>query len=547
VYARWSLVSDTPLFAPFVCSKQMKTSVIRQRVADFLRCHVPFDSLAPQDLLDLAGSGKVRFHQSEEYVQMKGDKPNPLIWVVQQERLEVMRESAGSEALVDVLGEGDLIGLEQFSGDGICQHSIRTLGDVLLYGVDAKAFQALSKRYVEVQRFLQAGFSIETQLGLKRTSWLDAEPPPSSFLAARAKRLQLSAQQELSSPIETRRFLTEMLHREVDTVKISGSAKVVRSSDIALFCGYDPPRLVREIEASDSQEELEPLLRLSRRMVREAMAEPQDIADCHLIASAITDSAIKAAIRIADAQSSLCWTVFGAAARMDLPYPQLPSLACIGDGEPAVASSLRTFGLPGQEMPWPQGLERPRSLDDWLNFFSQTLADPLENSIYLRREWFDMRAVGSAPAMADKLQSHIAAQLKDNELAIALLANDTLDHLPPLTFFEGLVVGLDGSRRESFDIEKTIVEPIADAARVFALATGRLERPSTLERLKDAGEFFREAAEAFRIGVHHQALAGSRMIHPGKLGKLDQKLLKTAIASVQRLLAHTVRTFVEGQ
>lgn len=61
----------------------MKTSVIRQPVADFLRCHVPFDSLAPHDLLDLAGSGKVKFHQSEEYVQMKGDKPNPLIWVVQ--------------------------------------------------------------------------------------------------------------------------------------------------------------------------------------------------------------------------------------------------------------------------------------------------------------------------------------------------------------------------------------------------------------------------------------------------------------------------------
>lgn len=61
-----------------------------------------------------------------------------------------MWESADSEALVDVLGEGDLIGLEQFSGDSICQHSIRTMGDVLLYGVDAKTFEALSKRYVDV-------------------------------------------------------------------------------------------------------------------------------------------------------------------------------------------------------------------------------------------------------------------------------------------------------------------------------------------------------------------------------------------------------------
>lgn len=517
----------------------MKTSVIRQRVADFLRSHAPFDSIAPHDLLELAGSGKVKFHQSEEYVQMKGDRPGAFVWVVQQGRLEVVREGDGGETLLDVLGEGDLIGLERYVGDGVCQHATRTLGDVLLYGVDAAAFEGLSKRYVEVQRFLEAGFSMEAQVGLKRVSWLDAEPPPASFLTARANRLGLRADQELNTPVETRRFVTEMLRRDVDALG------AVRASDIALFCGYDAPGLVREIDEATTGDEIEPLLRLSRRMVRDAMAEPKDIADCQLIATKVMASTIKAGIRAAGQPAQGCWAVFGGAARMDLPQPQWPTLGLIGEGENYVEPWLRGCGLAGAEMTWPQGLGPVALLADWKRVLAATVEDPLENSIYLRRELFDMRPIEGDWILLAELQLHISERLKGNEMAIALLANDTVDHLPPLTFFEGLVVGLDGSRRESFDIERTIVEPVADAARVFALAEGRLDRPGTLERLESLGDSFREAAEAFRIGIYHQTMAGSRMIHPGKLSKLDQKMLKTAIASVQRLLARTVRTFVE--
>lgn len=523
----------------------MKTSVIRQRVADFLRCHAPFDSIAPQDLLELAGSGKVKFHQSEEYVQMKGDRPGAFVWVVQQGRLEVVREGSGGETLLDVLGEGDLIGLERYVGDGVCQHATRTLGDVLLYGVDAAAFEALSKRYVEVQRFLEAGFTMAAQVGWKHVSWLDAEPPPGGFVTARSNRLGLQAVAELCPPVETRRFVTEMLRLEVDAVKVTGGGAVVRSSDIALFCGYDASRLVREIEDVESGEEMEPLLRLSRRMARDAMAEPKDIADCRLMASKAVASTVKAGIRAAGQKARGCWAAFGSVARMDLPQPQYPTLGLIGEGEHQVGPWLRTCGLAGEEATWPGGLGPTATLADWKRVLSETIQDPLEYSIYLRRELFDMRAIAGDPEILEELKRHVSEQLKGNELAIALLANDTVDHLPPLTFFEGLVVGLDGSRRESFDIERTIVEPVADAARVFALSDGRLDRPGTLERLEDAGESFREAAEAFRIGIYHQTMAGSRMIHPGKLSKLDQKMLKTAIASVQRLLAHTVRTFVE--
>src|SRR5258707_14494202 len=118
----------------------MKTAVIRHRVADFLKQHAPFDSLPETDLLALAGSGRVRFHESEEYVFRQGDAPGPLLFVIQQGRVELL----DGEQLRDVLGEGDLLGLDRFLGDGAHRHSARTASDVILYAVDAGIFATLA-------------------------------------------------------------------------------------------------------------------------------------------------------------------------------------------------------------------------------------------------------------------------------------------------------------------------------------------------------------------------------------------------------------------
>ena len=67
----------------------MKTTVIRHRVADFLRSHAPFDALAADDLLALAGSGRVKFHESEESIFEEGDMIGPMVWVIQQGRVEL--------------------------------------------------------------------------------------------------------------------------------------------------------------------------------------------------------------------------------------------------------------------------------------------------------------------------------------------------------------------------------------------------------------------------------------------------------------------------
>ena len=150
------------------------------------------------------------------------------------------------------------------------------------------------------------------------------------------------------------------------------------------------------------------------------------------------------------------------------------------------------------------------------------------------------------------MQTEITRELAAHRTAIPFLANDSLAHLPPLTFFRGLVVEAEGTQRDTFDIDRAAISPIADAARVFAIAGGRLAPPNTLERLEMAALDFPEgaailgaAADAFRVALYYHSAAG-RQIRPGKLGKLDQRVLKTAFSSIHRLLDYTDFRFIQS-
>lgn len=93
-------------------------------------------------------------------------------------------------------------------------------------------------------------------------------------------------------------------------------------------------------------------------------------------------------------------------------------------------------------------------------------------------------------------------------------------------------------------------------ARVFALATQNLEVTNTPQRLQSAADampesraIFQEVAQAFRVTAYQQALAGFRgdgkaaFIRPSALCKYEQRMLKTAFDSIQRLLELSGRIF----
>jgi signal-transduction protein with cAMP-binding, CBS, and nucleotidyltransferase domain len=559
----------------------MKTSVIRHRVADFLKAHAPFDVLSEQDLLDLAGSGRVKFHESDEYVFHQGDAKGPVVWIIQQGRVELMEERPSGGRLRDVLGEGDLLGLDRFTGDGTCLCSARTTTDVTLYGIAAAAFEALLPRYPAVKRYITAHASV-SGIGFERTSWLDAEAPSLDFLRVRRLAVPPNAV-TIASPPNTRAAVRSMLSARTEELAVTTDGTphsrvdaVLNESDLALFCGHNPMRLVREIRNASAAAELVALLRLATGTILEGLAQPRDVDDCCRIGTSIVAAVAEACIRLAGADiraagieppgAPFCWVMFGHSARGDLLCPALPTIAAVYDDAAdaflpgdsmyfaAVAGETLAWfhdcGWDSSAVPWPEGARPCMPLSEWQRLYRDTIRNPLGSGLYARREFFDIRPLSGDASILNRLQEEIVLELRDHELTIALLANDTLAHLPPLTFFRGVALGLDGVQRESFDISTSAVAPIADAARVLAISKGRVATVNTLDRLEsaeadfpDAAAMLREAADAFRIALYYQALSGGSQIDAGRLGRFDQLLLKTAFTSIQRLLEFTAFTF----
>ena len=61
----------------------MQTAVISYRVADFLKEHPPFQYMEEADLVALAARGRVKFHESDEYIIWQGAAHGANIFVIQ--------------------------------------------------------------------------------------------------------------------------------------------------------------------------------------------------------------------------------------------------------------------------------------------------------------------------------------------------------------------------------------------------------------------------------------------------------------------------------
>lgn len=510
----------------------MNTSVIRHRVADFLVRHAPFDSLPAPDLLELAASGRVKFHESEEYVFEHGGSFGPLVWIIQQGQVELLDLD---ERLLDVKGEGDVLGIERFAGNvSTPRYSARTTSDVILYGVSAEQFASLIPRHPGLQQFVQAHVSVAELRGFGRTSWLDAPLPPLEFFAPGAA--------SADAWVTTRELTRAMVRAGAEE-----SAIGVTAADLALFCGANPPALLRRLREAKSPLEETVLLRRLQEITLMALAQPADVDDCLLLNFAATAASAQARMRAPLNGGRHAWLLFGRAARGELlltatdPQPSGAALlALVSDGD-VVADA------PGGS--WPSGFGPVMSMSSCLRAFEEMIRNPLSGELYLRRTMFDCALVGGDPTILDEIRDCVRQELREHEIAIPLLANDTLSNLPPLTFFQGLVLDWDGARRDTFNIRETAISPIAGAARVFALAAGgRMDCVSTLDRLRLAetelypgdAALFREAADAFRAAFYFQMHAGGPLIESRKLSKLEQRLLKTMFTSIERLLEFTV-------
>ncbi len=621
----------------------MKAASISYRVADFLRRHPPFEWMTEKELVGLAETGRVRFHESLEILHGAGEERQSQFAVIQQGTVELLDEE---ENLRDLLGPGDIVGIGSSERHRYCA---RTASDVLVYVFPRDALRPLLGRNPRAQRYLDTVFSLVSEdraggvasLG-PSALWLDQPLPAEAALcsastcridepicevAARMTREGLSAvavidsdgrswgivgdgdfragvatgevsadddigkllgaEPEVLGPQASGQSLGEywrrMLRSGVSAVAITASGStpaevvgVLTDNDLALRVGRDPlvPILrigrARNLEQVRSHREMaeaaiEHLLqdRHSAPWAVEA-AGALDLATCkRIVERAEVD------LGSAESETERCWVLLGAAARGER-FGAMPlglGLIWDGNGEDAVRMSRLAdrvgaelsevgVGLAFHMLPSAGGVPTHGTLDQWKLAYDGWVHDPIGSGMYEALGFFDSLRVSGAARLDVELRRHVLEAVAQEETFLPLLANDSMAHLPPLTFFRGQVVDKAGERTEHLHLENCAVRPLTDMARLFALRESSELGGGTSRRFRLAAgslpeheELFLRSAEAAELALLQRARVAYSQpedrpeILPESLLKVDRELLKSCFRTILDLLEHTAKHF----
>ena len=629
----------------------MQTSTIRYRVADFLKQFPPFHFLEPDDLLELAGAGRVRFHEGDESIFEQEGERKPFIWVIRQGAVRLYDETDGS--LRDMLGAGELLGIGRFVGAPKYLYTAKTAGDVLLYAFPAVAFEKIVSKYKAVQRYLEAYFTVRPEAegessdrvqrfgdpralsGLAAQRLLtcrpettvreaagvmrerdaeaivvaDASGRPLGVLSWRRLRDRLAegalapdqaCGEAASSAIKTapaglsmEDYQLEMMGSPdgrliltADGGASSPATGVLSAADLSLLLGVNPALLAQEAARAERPADLAPLVVRTKALVARALSDHRRAEWAAHVAGELNAMIVRRLVTLAERDLAelepgfpsfrRCWLLLGGAGRRELVTWVDLDVAAVREDLPeeeAIAADLwlskvgerLDAGLQACGFRFTEAAARATSgglrqpLGEWRRRFDGWITAPIENNIYAARSFFDFRPAAGDKRLARELRAHVLDRVGRNPGFLRLLANDCLANLPPLTFFQGLVVEDGGVRREKLDIRRAAVFPLMDTARVFGLRCGETE-PGTFERFAAAARnepghasLFAAAQEAYRITLAHRGRRGlaagddGSLFEPSELSKVDQQILKGAFRTIVDLLRYTAEVFeIEG-
>jgi CBS domain-containing protein len=286
--------------------------------------------------------------------------------------------------------------------------------------------------------------------------------------------------------------------------------------------------------------------------------------------SCITDSITNRLLEMAEEQLGpppvpYVWVAGGSQARREQTSHSDQDNALIIDDEmsPAddkyfeklarfVSDGLNACGFyycPGDAMATNPQWRQPLSV--WRRYFDDWIHRPEPKALMLSSIFFDLRAIGGATWLLNRLQHEVLEKTRQNRIFIAFMAANALQHRPPLGFFRTFVLISGGEHDDTFDIKHRGIVPITDLARVYALSEG-LTAVNTTERLREArecgalsgemGENLEDALEFIAsLRIQHQASqirngqAPNNYLAPDGLSELEREHLKDAFKVIQTM------------
>ncbi len=621
----------------------MKAASISYRVADFLRRHPPFEWMEEQELVALAETGRVRFHEALEVLHDAGEERQSWFAVIQQGTVEIL----DGEMLRDLLGPGDIVGIGSSERHRYCA---RTASDVLVYVFPQEALKPLLERHPRAQRYLEAVFSLAS--GDRRVGpgslgpsalWLD-EPLPADAancsastcrpdesirdVAARMTREGLSAVAVLAAGggvlgiVRDADFRARVAAGEIatdarigelvsdgDTDDLTAAAgqslgeywrRMLRTGAAALPISDAPadgaPSVVGVLTENDlavrlGQDPLVPTLRIARarsveqirsfraaaesaieRLLQDRGAAPWVIEAAGALDAATCRRLVaRAESKLGDAEgvTRRCWVMLGAAGRRERFGAMPLGLGLIWTGPKEeevrmsrladrVGADLSEVGieLASHMLPSAGGVPTHGRLEQWIDAYEGWVHDPIGTGMYGSLAFFDVLRVAGDPQLEAELLRRVRRAVETDDTFLPLLANDSMAHLPPLTFFRGQVVDNSGELTELLHLENCAVRPLTDVARVFALHEGSALDCDSASRLRFAAkrfpaheELFLRAADAVELALLQRARVAYASpedrpeIRPESLLKVDRELLKSCFRTILALLEHTARHF----
>ena len=335
---------------------------------------------------------------------------------------------------------------------------------------------------------------------------------------------------------------------------------IITPRDLTPVFGDHPVTIIEEIRRAASIDVLRELNQRARAFVLRRLTSAAAVGWLTRFTAIVDASLVKRLISLSGADDpAACWCFCGPSGRGETLTRLAPELVMIIDDAHDPAPSLSAFHRVSTALGECGYLATPSPSDpsvqaagvsEWSTRYRDWISDPVVQNMYGARRLFDLKPIHGALRLWTEVDDVVRAAVDRDFLH--LVANDCLESLPPLTFYEDAVIADSGKESAVFRLEYSALAPLVDVGRVFGLAAGRVLGSSTFERfamartlLPDRTSILREAADTLRVVLWQQGRVGISQntdgaeLPPALLGRYDRQVLKSGFRSISRLLEFT--------